>query len=59
MKPRHKCWKGTSMVRQQVTWMMVLILGILVTTVEAQSPGSKWKIVGYYPSWGTYAANTR
>ena len=47
------------MVRQQVTWMMVLILGILVTTVEAQSPGSKWKIVGYYPSWGTYAANTR
>jgi len=57
MKPRHKRWKGTSMVRQQVTWMMVLVLGILVTTVEAQSPGSKWKIVGYYPSWGTYAAN--
>ena len=57
MKPRNKQWKGTSMVRPQVGWMIVLVLGTLVTTVEAQPPGSGWKIVGYYPSWGTYAAN--
>jgi chitinase len=46
-----------SMVRQQVAWMIVLVLGILVPAVVAQPPTSEWKIVGYYPSWGTYAAN--
>ena len=50
------------MVRQQVAWMIVLVLGIpalgiLVPAVVAQPPTSEWKIVGYYPSWGTYAAN--
>ncbi|MFP6619183.1 MAG: glycoside hydrolase family 18 protein [Pirellulaceae bacterium] len=45
------------MVRQQVGWMIVLVLGILVPTVVAQTPTSGWKIVGYYPSWSTYAVN--